>query len=186
VSPAWQIALTLFASITAPLIVVWLNNRGLAKTQAAAAKIRRQEKEEDWARQDEVARKARETAAEQINAARNAATQVKEVARVAAESAAVTAAQLDALSDQTRQIHTLVNSDMTAARQDALDQMRASRLLLIRAAGPARREWSAEDQETITALDERIAEQERILADRLVALRRVEAQNAASAREGGE
>lgn len=102
---------------------------------------------EDMVRQDEVARKV---------------DGVASAARIVSDD---TASQL-------RQIHTLVNSDMTAARQGELDQTRISLFLLrkigmmAQAAGHAA---TAEEAGAIAAAEERVKELEGIIADRLEA-----------------
>jgi hypothetical protein len=180
-------------AVVAPVILSYLNNRARAReamaaaataltAAEAAAAIRRQEKQEDWDRLDAVKRAADEVASKAAEAAQllfesqeRIAAKADQVAEVAAQTDANLNAQLISLGDQTRQIHTLVNSDMTAARQLALDQMRISHGLLIRAAGPDQTQWSPDDQESIAELDKRIDDQVRILADRLAAQHRVEA-----------
>jgi hypothetical protein len=79
-------------AVVGPLLLAWLTNRQ-----------RRSDKREDWARQDAVAEKAAEAA--KLLLAAN-----ERVAKTAAE----TNGKLDV-------IHTLVNSNMTAAMQAELD-----------------------------------------------------------------
>jgi hypothetical protein len=173
-----------FTSITAPLILARRTERMHREDQLA-----------DYQRQDQVARVAAETAVA-------AARQVREVASLAAEVAArleaaqaesirrtdevarLTASQavridgkLDAIDAQAKRIHTLVNSDMTAARQSELDQTRAMAAVLRRVTSLAQErgtEPDPRDVEALIAADARVGELEQILADRLHQLRQVE------------
>jgi len=82
-------------------------------------------------------------------------------------------------ASQLRQIHTLVNSDMTAARQGELDQTRLSLILLrkIVAMGAiAGRSATVDELAAIEETEKRITELEGILADRLAQLKIVEAE----------
>ncbi len=94
---------SLAVAIIAPMIVSFFTNRSLERLESIRAKARKEEKEQDWKRQDEVAAKADE-AARLLLAANE---------RVA-KTAAVTNGKLD-------QIHTLVNSNMTAAMKAELE-----------------------------------------------------------------
>jgi hypothetical protein len=110
---------------------------------------RRAEKREDWARQDKVAER------------------VERVAKVAAAAQSANTATL-------HQIHTLVNSDMTAARTAELT---TTRLLIL-----SLKRQSPDDPtvaDAITTAEARATELEQILADRLVAQRKVESDAAA-------
>lgn len=160
-------------TVVGPLLLSQLNahQRRLEKIQDNEQRLR--EKEEDYARQDEVARRAREVADRLIESQRHTTEQTDTVVHLIEENAA----QLASINEQTAQIHILVNSDMTAARQAELDQTRATKVVLLkvialdRAAG---RQPSKDDTEAVVALDERIAELTAILADRLAAQTKVE------------
>jgi hypothetical protein len=98
------------------------------------------------------------------------ASRVSEVAVKAARVASRTEHQLG-------QIHTLVNSDMTAARQAELDQTRKHLTTLARLIEADLRrgeEPSLEDLEEQSKMQARASELEAILADRLVQLRAVD------------
>ncbi len=115
---------------------------------------RRRERLEDYERQDRIAAK------------------VDQVADTAASNAIST-------NNQLKQIHTLVNSDMTAARQSELEQTRVSLALMRKLVAQdiaAGADISIEDRATIESTEARIKELEQILADRLVQLRIVEAE----------
>lgn len=115
---------------------------------------RARERKEDFARQDIVAGK------------------VDQVAAAAKVATVETASQL-------RQIHTLVNSDMTAARQGQLDQTRLSLILLRKIVAMAESAGRAATVDELAAIEEtekRIGELEGILADRLAQMKIVEAE----------
>jgi hypothetical protein len=144
---------------------------GQAWQRRGDARIRREEKEQDWARQDQVAEKLLKA---------QAATLVRtdEVARLAAQQSSTVALQLAALHTQAVDIHTLVNSDMTAARQELLDQ---TRILLglyertISADLDAGREPRPADVQALDDAREKVTELTLVLADRLAQQRIVEA-----------
>jgi hypothetical protein len=95
----------------------------------------------------------------------------RRVEKVATDAAAANKATTSTL----KQIHTLVNSDMTAARTA---ELMTTRLLIV----ALRRQSGGDDEETtaaIVAAQNRVIELEQILADRLVAQRKVEADAAA-------
>jgi len=89
------ILVAVIVSVVSPMLLAYLTNRQ-----------RRMEKREDWARQDEVARRAEEAA--ELLVASNAKV---------AEATEQTQQKLDV-------IHILVNSNMTAAMQAELDATR--------------------------------------------------------------
>jgi hypothetical protein len=149
-----------------------------------AAKIKRDEKAQEWARQDEVADRVEAAARQTAEAARlllesqeatTAAT--KEVARLAAESDAKVMAGLQILQEGNEKIHTLVNSDMTAARTAERDAVTLTLLALRRVQAMSAKlglESSEEELEAIVRFEQRIVELDRILADRLAAQHRVD------------
>ncbi len=157
------------AAILSPIILSQLTNRA-----------RRIEREIDFARQDEVALKARETAALLLAAQKVTIEKTDQVAETA------TLRSLE-VNTQLRQIHTLVNSDMTAARQGQLDQSRKSLMLLKKVAGmaeklglpPPSKEELLEMEET----EKHIVELEAILADRMAQMKAVEAEKTQAAVE---
>jgi len=116
------------------------------------AKVFHQDQLTSWARQDEVAAAA-------LLAAQDAARQAENSSR-----------KLD-------RIHTLVNSDMTAARQGELDQTRAMAAIqerVVRATTAAAGKPDPVDVQALQRTRARIAELEAILADRLAQFREVE------------
>jgi hypothetical protein len=126
---------------------------------------RQSDKRQDWARQDQVAARAAE-AADALVASN------EEVARVAATASRI---QLEKLGE----IHTLVNSDMTASRTNEMNATILLAAVLRRLHDP-----TAEDSAAIDLADARITELRAILADRLIQQKAVEAQQAASAAAG--
>jgi hypothetical protein len=91
-------------------------------------------------------------------------------------------------------IHTLVNSDMTAARQELLDQTEITLVMLRRVVADAQREGdgaSSEDLEAVAKTERRVRAMRGVLADRLAQQRIVEqqqrdAENARDRNVGGD
>lgn len=84
-------------------------------------------------------------------------------------------------SAKLEQIHTLVNSEMTAARQNELDQTRTMLVVLQRVVATAYEKGTEPDPADLAMIKStraRISELEQILADRLVQLRIVEKESA--------
>ncbi len=192
-----SILTAVFASITAPLILSHRTER-----------MHREDQLEQYRREDEVAKRAQETAAslmaQQQQSATAAATLVRqvaeqaaeaaaklqaaqresikrtdEVARLAAQAAQKADAKLDQIDLQAKRIHTLVNSDMTAARQSELDQTREMVIVLRRVIDLANMRKVPPDPKDVTALENailRVTDLEGVLADRLAQMRLVEAE----------
>jgi hypothetical protein len=129
--------------ITALIVGVF----GLLQTKIVGSQATSRQRD-DWARQDKVAR------------------EVREVARLTSLSANDTKVQL-------RKIHTLVNSDMTASRQETLDQTRVT-LMVLRRLVASSGDPNIDDIAAIDSAERRIKELEGILADRLFQLRESE------------
>ena len=120
---------------------------------------------------------------------RRTAAATEAVKDTLAEATAVTDRKLDQIDAQARRIHTLVNSDMTAARQSELDQTRATLVISRRIVALARAGGDkplTEDTDAIGRLESRVTELEQILADRLHQARIVEAEAARSGPLPGE
>lgn len=179
------IFVALIVSIFAPLIMAMLTGRQ-----------QRMSKQQDWDRQDQLAARA-EAAAEALAArtaealritTEEAATKVAETAHLLLEAQASQAQRTDEvarlaaknqaiMTTQLIQIHTLVNSDMTAARQELLDQTRITLMMLrtiisddVQAGRPSR----PDDLQAITDTERRIDTLRAILADRLAQQKIVE------------
>ena len=163
----------LVVAVIGPVLLAYLTNRS-----------RRQDKQEDWARQDAVAAQAAEAARLLLERQDAVAAQAREAARLlldsnerVAETAAVTNGKLDV-------IHTLVNSNMTAAMQAELDAttrelaMMREVIALNKAAG---RQPSTDALAAIESTTHKIRELEAALADRLQQTHVVEAQAKAQA-----
>jgi hypothetical protein len=207
----WVALAAIFSSITAPMLLVLINNRQLRRTRT-----------EDYARQDKVAEKAATVARSLLNQQAEQAAHVAEtarllaerqgeiaeaaaqaarllletqaaairrtdeVARLAAETALVADHKLDSLDAQARRIHALVNSDMTDARQSELNRARELLIVEKRVVALTRLKGAAPDLADIEAIGRtqtRITELEAILADRLRQLREVEADAVAPSEE---
>jgi hypothetical protein len=132
------------AGILGPLALEWVKGRGKVAAMATAAALHKAEKDEDYRRQDAVAKAAAKTAAlllEQQAATIAATVAVKEQAAEAAQllaqnTKAVTAtaqaqdAKLDRQEGKIDRIHVLVNSTLTAAKQGELNSLRANMVLM--------------------------------------------------------
>lgn len=138
-----------------PLLLAWYNNRN-----------RERERAEDIARQDAVA------------------LAVRDVAGKAKISAAASRAEAAETGSQLKQIHTLVNSNMTAALQGELDQTRISLVLMREVVGlkeTAGGKASPENIMAITETEGRIAKLAAVLDDRMTQAKIVAAEIAANA-----
>jgi hypothetical protein len=106
-----------------------------------------------------------------------------EVARLVKESSTQTEIKLKELNEQGQKIHTLVNSDMTAARTSERDTMKSLLVALkqIQAANLKLGVSSSKEMiDQIYSTEDRIEELNRILADRLAAQQKVDAQTKAN------
>lgn len=155
------LVVALFVAVIGPLLLSWLN--GIQ---------RRKEKIEDYARQDEVADRATAVAEQAATAAQLLVEDNKRVALAAAGAADKTFGKLD-------EIHTLVNSNMTAAMQAELDAT-VREVAMMREVGAlhlaAGRDPSAEAEAAIVATEGRIAELRSALEDRHAAQDQVDSQ----------
>lgn len=144
------VVVAVIVSILAPIIMGWVKGQAekeamdKAAAQAKAEKEeanaqraqdaadRRAEKEQDWARQDLVAARAETAAGRLLESQALLAQQAERAATVLAHNTEHVTEQLEALGDGQKVIHTLVNSNMTAAIQAELDAKRALLLALRR------------------------------------------------------
>jgi len=134
-------------------------------------------KKEDYARQDAVAarvesaRKQVEDAAKLlVNAQDETNRRTDEVAKLAVESDA-------RIQEQLQKIHTLVNSDMTAARTNERNQTEMLVISLKRFKTLSEKlglPVTTEEDETIMRNEKRIVELDSILADRLAAQHKID------------
>lgn len=140
--------IAVFSSVTAPLLIM-----------QSTARTRRRERLEDYAHQDRLAAEAAEAAEAAVAATR------------------VSNGKLDQLSAQAAQIHSLVNSDMTAARQAELDQTRSLLTVLRRVVSITADKGQPPDPADVQAIENairRVTELERVLSDRLAQFREAE------------
>jgi hypothetical protein len=191
-----HIAMIAFAQIVFLALITWASTaykdskdaqRSIAAA-TAAAKIKSDERQEDWARQDQVAERAVDAAkkvADEIahradlllQAQKETIARTDEVARMAAVANAQVQSQLTAIDEQGKKIHILVNSDMTAARTNERDQTRLTLLALKRVQMLSENLGLVISDEELKAIDvaeKRITELDRILADRHAAQLAVE------------
>lgn len=152
------------SAILGPLVLSLLTGRQQARARLVEARVRREEKKEDWARQDAVATQAAE-------AARLLLVANEEVAA----AARVTDGKLDV-------IHTLVNSNMTASMQSELDAKKGQVVLMrevVTLKQAAGQEPTKAALASIEAAESRISELEAALSDRRKQQDVVEAQEGA-------
>lgn len=164
IAVALAVVTSIFASVTAPLILAHRTERMHREDQLA-----------DYQRQDKVAAAAAAAAVAAQEAARVAQAQ----AQVAQSQAVDAASKLDDLSAQTQRIHTLVNSDMTAARQEELDQAESLIVVLQRVIQLAKDKGIMPDPSDTDALERttrRRDQLELILADRMAQFHASEAE----------
>jgi hypothetical protein len=136
-----SVVTAIFASITAPLILAHRTERMHREDQLA-----------DYQRQDKVAQAA------------------KTAADAAALAANKSQTQLESIAVQTKRIHTLVNSDMTAARQEELDQAESLIVALRRVIQLSADKGSQPEPSDVAQLErtsQRRDQLEQILADRM-------------------
>lgn len=155
---AQVILVALVVSVFAPLVLAMVTGNQQRKS-----------KKQDWDRQDELTARA-EASAEKIAAATALLSKKAEVIAVKVEEVAVAAVEAHSeTSDQLGQIHALVNSDMTAARQELLDQTRVTLAMLKKIAAAdaaAGHPISPEDTQVIADTEKRIITLQAILVDR--------------------
>jgi hypothetical protein len=146
------IVVALFTSVTAPLFLNYLTQRD-----------RRAEKEAEWERQDEVAQRLLDAQKETIKA-------TDAVKKEAAAQAEIRAADNKAIGEKLEVIRVDVNSNMTAAKQEALDSTEAQLVLMREVVDMKRaqgKEPSSESLAAIKAAEDRINEMKAELKDRL-------------------
>lgn len=162
------ILVAVFASVTAPLILAYRTER-----------MHREDRQADYARQDEIAERSAEATAALLAEQRQIAAGTHEAN-----------GKLDKLDKQARSIHTLVNSDMTAARQSELDQTRAMADVLRRVIAVATAATDTEpdpaDVEALERAEKRIGELQAIMADRLQQAREAEKEQKENPIEDGD
>jgi hypothetical protein len=186
---------TLIVGVAVPFFLVRQSARERREDLARQDRQHREDRDAEWARQDEVALKAEratvELAASQKRIADQAAVAAKlladaqaetirrtnEVATLAAERDEKVAGQLSRIDAQARRIHTLVNSDMTAARQSERDQTQAMITVLrkvIKLAEDRGLVPEDADVDSLQLAEQRVVDLDRILADRMQQMRAVE------------
>jgi len=105
------------------------------------------------------------------------ADQAETAANLAAERDAKVSGQLSRIDAQAHRIHTLVNSDMTAARQSERDQAQAMITVLRKVITLAEERGLVPEESDVDSLqvaEQRVMDLDRILADRMQQMRAVE------------
>lgn len=178
---------TVVVSVVSPLILGWATNRARHSEEMDRAATRRDELERAEARQDKVAARAEE-------AARRLLTRTDQVAAQAAQAAdKIVAANMtttDAVIETTSvtnakldQIHTLVNSNMTAAMQSELDATKRELAMMNEVIDLKKAAGRPPTQDVLSTLEitkAKISELEAQLADRLKQTKLAETQLAAA------
>jgi hypothetical protein len=149
-----------------PVAIRWWDSRSLAQAKAAEADERRADKDQDWARQDAVS--DRLLASNALVA--KSANKLLESSALVVASASVTEERLKELVIGQTQIHTLVNSNLTAAKQAQLEALEA-KLTVQREMTAFRKQVGKDvDKEALANMEAtaiKIAELKAELADRL-------------------
>lgn len=174
--------LAVVTAVVAPCLLAYLNSRNTRAEKLADAIQHRVDQEADWARADALATRTETTAI--ALAAKNEATTKAAAAQLAeqqenvaqemreheASKAEKVLATSQAVTGKLEVIHKLVNSNMTAMMQQALDAM-IRELALLHELIDLKRSIKIEPTEavlaTVTATEERIAEMHAAIADRL-------------------
>ena len=157
---------TLVQVLSLALINGWLGGR--KETRDAA--IKREEKQEEWRRQDVVAAQAAEAARLLLEAQRETIARTDKVARLTEQATRQTSAKLE-------QIHVLVNSEMTAARTAERDTQQLLVLALKHSLTLSQALGHPPDKQELDALavaEERIVKLNKIILDRNEAQRLVD------------
>lgn len=131
-----------FSAIVSPVLMSWITEHNRAKARI-----------QDYVRQDEIARQARE-ATEEV------AVQAKRAAELLVESNARVAETAKKQGAQLQQIHTLVNSNMTLEMQKGLASHKALLALLLRLA-PEETAQIGETQRLITEIEAQLADRQK-------------------------
>jgi hypothetical protein len=189
----------LAVGVLVPLLLVTRSTRERREDLREAARMHREDRDAEWARQDLVAEKAErarialaesqkriadqaaETASLLVAAQEETIRRTNEVADLAAARDAKVSLQLGKIDAQAQRIHTLVNSDMTAARQSERDGVIAMAAVLRKVIALAVRnglEPDPADVQALEAAERRANELDQILADRLHQQRVIEAEAA--------
>lgn len=128
VSESTLLALTIsvIGALT-PIVVLSIKARGERRAKTLDARIRAEEKKQDWDRLDAVASAARSDAANLMQSQRLLAVKADEATNAAHEAArllldanTVTSVKLESIESLGKATHTLVNSNMTAEKKRSL------------------------------------------------------------------
>lgn len=151
--------LAVVAAVVGPLLLAHLQGRQ-----------RMQEKMEDWRRQDVVAERAAEVAQKLLTKQEETAAKTREAASLLVKNNEVVAKTARVTNEKLDVIHTLVNSNMTAALQAELDATRAQTVLmreLISFKVAQGQEPSKDASAALQLLEEKVQKLAANLADRL-------------------
>jgi hypothetical protein len=124
------VIIALMATVVSPSLLAWFTNRQ-----------RRAEKQQDWDRQDEVARQQKEDEERKTEAAEEAARlneerqdriekQAQEAARLLVESNKAISDTAGVIIGKVDDVHDLVNSDLTKAKESDLSAERGKLVMM--------------------------------------------------------
>jgi hypothetical protein len=150
-------------AVGSPLLLSILTGWQLSRAKVEEAKIRREEKEQEYARLDLVAAKAEATRQEQASRTEEAAALLLASNLEVANTAKITNGKLDV-------IHTLVNSSLTGAMQSEADAVARELAMMLEVVELKRAAGKEPTEEVLAAIDAtkaKIAELHAKLADRL-------------------
>lgn len=126
-SAVW-VAITV--AVVGPFLLAWLQGRQRTADMHAEARLRAEERAEDYARQDLVAERLSRRNDEVAAKAQQVAIQTQTAAQLLLQNNEKVAAATKAANTKLDVIHTLVNSNMTAALQGELDASKAQLVTL--------------------------------------------------------
>ena len=168
---------TLIVGVLVPFFLLRQSARERREDLARQVAQHREDRDAEWARQDQVALKAERATVELAVSQKRIADQAETAANLAAERDAKVSGQLSRIDAQAHRIHTLVNSDMTAARQSERDQAQAMITVLRKVITLAEERGLVPEESDVDSLqvaEQRVMDLDRILADRMQQMRAVE------------
>lgn len=165
-APIWIAVIVAVPTVLATTLVPLLMQR-------STTKARREERKEDWKRQDDVAEKAASTARSLIERQSQVAEKAAVAVDLLAENTAIQVAATKTLTEKVDVVHTLVNSNLTLATQKTREAKQGKLTLLLK---------HEPESTEIDLLKLEVAELDAVLKDRLTQQKAVETQQAQQGR----
>lgn len=147
-----------------PLVLRWWDSKSIADAKEKEAEERRTDKEQDWARQDAVADKL-------IASNAKVAASAKASSDIIAASAALTEEKLAELKVGQDQVHTLVNSNLTAAMEAQLEALEGKLIVQVQMHEYKKEAGKKLEPEAIASMEEttrKIADLKKSLEERAI------------------